>query len=67
MEDKEEKMGFYVKASDTEYKGPFASLKEARNTARSFGPNKEIYHGILRLAVDGFDNRDLHLVPKVKK
>lgn len=65
--DVEEFTGFFVKVSDIEYNGPFVNLNGARDMARSMGPNKEIYHGVLKISNNGVDSSDLHLIPKVKK
>ena len=63
-----EAQGFFVKTGDVSYSGPFASLKEARSEARAIGPNLEIYHGILKYLSDSLiDDKELYLVPKVKK
>lgn len=65
--EEDEKTGFFVKISDTEYEGPFINLNGARDKARSIGPNIEIYHGVLKTTASGIDDSDLHLIPKVKK
>ena len=60
--------GFFVKTGDVSYSGPFASLNEARAEARAIGPNLEIYHGVLKYLSDSLiDDKELYLVPKVKK
>lgn len=65
--EEEGKTGFFVKITATEYDGPFINLKGARDRARSIGPNKEIYHGVLKITARGIDDSDIHLIPKVKK
>ena len=63
-----EKQGFYVKVRDSFYSGPFETLKQARNEARAFGPDLEIYHGVLKwISEFVIEDSRLFLVPKVKK
>jgi hypothetical protein len=60
--------GFFVKTGNASYSGPFASLKEARAEARAIGPDLKIYHGILKYLSDSLiDDKELYLIPKVKK
>ena len=60
--------GFFVKTGDASYSGPFVSLNEARAEARVLGPDLKIYHGILKYLSDSLiDDKELYLVPKVKK
>lgn len=70
-EDKEyikKSQGFFVKIREGFYSGPYSTLNEARNEARSIGPDLEIYHGILiRLSEDIIDDSELFFIPKVKK
>lgn len=64
----EKSQGFFVKTGDSSYSGPFASLNEARSEARVIGPNLEIYHGALKYLSDSLiDDKELYLVPKVKR
>ena len=63
-----EQQGFFVKTKDSNYLGPFLALSEARNTARSIGPDLEIYHGILKKNKDeSYNQEHLHLIPKLSK
>ena len=60
-----EQQGFFVKTEDTSYQGPYLSLNEARDKARSIGPDLEIYHGFLKKNTDGsWNNKNIYLVPK---
>ena len=60
--------GFYVKLGDRQYRGPFDSLGEARDEARTIGPDLLIFHGLLEEVPEGIaDDSQLFLVPKLKK
>jgi hypothetical protein len=62
-----EQQGFFVKIQ-SDYLGPFADLKSARDEARINGPDLLIFHGVLKRAPEGvIDDSLLFLVPKLKK
>jgi hypothetical protein len=63
-----QKEGFFVEVSSKNYSGPFTTLNEARDFARSKSPALKIFHGILiLLSPTEIDDRQLFLVPKLKK
>jgi hypothetical protein len=60
--------GFFVKAYDGLYRGPFEKLNDARDEARALGPDLLIYHGVLKkIDEEVYDDRELFLVPKLDK
>lgn len=60
--------GFFVKAHEGLYRGPFEKLNDARDEARSLGPDLLIYHGVLKkIDEEIYDDRELFLVPKLDK
>ena len=70
MKDKDEdkEQGFFVKIRDDLYSRGYETLNQAREYARSIGPNLLIYHGILRKISEGvIDDKELFLVPKLDK
>jgi len=59
--------GFFAKINN-KYIGPFQKLSDARNEARPFGKDVEIYNGQLTVQDDGEQcDKELYLIPKVKK
>lgn len=63
-----DKQGFFVRVSDSDYRGPFDSLNEARDEARAIAPDLIIYHGILkRISEDIIDDSELFIVPKPER
>ncbi|MDD5649621.1 MAG: hypothetical protein PHF86_04275 [Candidatus Nanoarchaeia archaeon] len=48
MNEVEQQRGFFVKALDGTYSGPFADLKTARNEAKNNDPELLTYHGVLK-------------------
>jgi hypothetical protein len=69
MNEVEQQRGFFVKALDGTYSGPFADLKTARNEAKNNDPELLTYHGVLKKTAEDVDDSRLYLVrlaPKPK-
>lgn len=69
MKDRDNKeQGFFVKIRDDLYSRGYETLNQARDHARSIGPDLPIYHGVLRRISEGvIDDKELFLVPKMQK